>query len=61
MDKEDLKNLLNSLADNMNNEASRLKESDVFHPEQGGKYYFNLRANILQDFACSIRITANKL
>ena len=49
--------LLGNLVKNMEKEALRLKEKDVFYPEQGKKYYLNLRANILQDFADVIRKT----
>ena len=51
MDKE----FLNKLADSLSKESSNLKKSDLLYPQQGEKYYLNLRANILQDFAVVIR------
>lgn len=51
------KKFLNTLADKMSQESSNLKKHDLLHPLQGEKYYLNLRANILQDFAVVIRKT----
>ena len=49
--------ILNELANNMNMEASTLRERAFFSPAPGKKYHFNLRANILKDFASVIQKT----